>query len=156
MFGWKEGLDFRRHYFSVFVSSVYLGIFSCSVTLVLVIATYWNGEDFLDNAKRFCAVAMLFSIVQAFICLMILRGSTKWVWGMLIMHLCCFIVTIPAFQYSPHPVLYCFSLGAPIVGWYCLSSANYRRMLVWLNKQKQKRSVGNFANLDRRQEGRIK
>jgi hypothetical protein len=136
MFGWKEGLEFRRKYFGVFMCSFYLGVASCAFSLILGIVTFWADLAFLDQAKFFCALSILFGVLQTMFCFMIARGRTGWVKGMVGLFVFFFVVSLAAITYSPPIALHCLALICPVGGLYCLNSGKYRRMVLWLECNK--------------------
>ncbi len=139
MFGWKDGLEFRRKHFGVFMCSFYLGVASCAFSLFLVMVTYWADLAFLDQAKFFCALSILFGTFQTLFCFMIARGRAGWVTGMVGIFVFFFVVSLAAISYSPPIALSCLALICPLSGLYCLNSGKYRRMVLWLEGNKMRR-----------------
>jgi hypothetical protein len=142
MFNWKDGLEFRRRFFNVFMGSVYLGIISCAFTLSLVMSTYLNELEFVEQARQFCTFALIFSVLQSVFCLMVSRGYASWVWGTAGLFVLFFVIVLPAIFYSPNTVLYMLALICPLVGLYHLRSVKYQQMVRWLSDNKARRENG--------------
>ncbi|MFK3798141.1 hypothetical protein [Pseudomonas sp. NPDC088444] len=139
MFNWKDGLEFRTEYFGTFMGSIYIGMASCFFTLLLAISSYLNDTAFVDQAKWFCVLSLLFAVYQTFVCFMISQGRAKWVRALVGMCMLFFVVDLFSILYAPSFVLYILALACSLLALGFLKSTRYERMLVWLEEKKEMR-----------------
>lgn len=130
MFMLESAIQFREKHFPVFITSIFLGVFSNASTLALALGTYFKSMDLDTALKVTFAALMAVSIFQSFCCLNILRGRSSWAGGMaasFYFHLLFSAVAI--FFYDLHLGLYTSALVISLAGLYCLNSLRYRSML---------------------------
>lgn len=129
MYFWGNCLEFRMKHFRVFMVSIFLGIFSCAVTLMLALDSYFDHTDLDFKIKFYIVSTLVFSLFQVASGVMILHGHSRWVAGIVLLYTLCLLTSLPAIFFQESLVFYSVALCLPLMGLYCLNSARFRLMV---------------------------
>lgn len=121
--------EFRTKHMPIFVLSIFLGILSYSVVLMLVLDSYFYHEDLSWQIKFYIISGGVVSVFQIVSGVMILHGYPRWVLGMVILYFLCLVVSLPAIFFQESFAFYSLAVCLPLVGLYCLNTPRFRLML---------------------------
>jgi hypothetical protein len=129
MCDFEKRWEFRTTHMPVFLLSIFLGILSYSVALILVLDSYFYHESLDWKIKFYIINAVVLSTLQVASGFRILHGHPRWVAGMIVLYALCLIASLPAMFFQKSFAFYSVGLCLPLAGLYCLNSARFRAML---------------------------
>lgn len=129
MCGFEKRLEFRTTHMPTFMLSVFLGILSYSVALLLVVDSYFENADLSWKIKFYFITGLSLSTLQVVSGSMILHGRPRWVVGMIVIYVLCLMASLLAMFFQGSFAFYSLALCIPLLGLYCLNSVSFRSML---------------------------
>lgn len=130
MFMPESAIEFRRRHFSVFVVSMFLGVFSSVSALTLALEVYFKSSDIELTLRFSFAFLSVVTLLQTLCGFNILRGLPHWVNGIASLFYFYLLLSVFALAYNPHPGLCFFALSTSLIGLFCVNSKRYRAMLL--------------------------
>jgi hypothetical protein len=137
----ESAIEFRKRHFSIFASSIFLGIFSSVSASALAITSYFVTADTDLGLKIAFAGLMVTTLIQTISGFNILCGRPRYVFGIALLFYFHLLVSVFAIAYDPPPGLYFLALTTSLAGLFCVNSKRYRAMLRAAEKIRLEKSV---------------
>jgi hypothetical protein len=125
----ESAKEFRRKHFSVFVMSMFLGVFSSVSALALATGVYFKSLDIDLALKISFAFLLVVTVFQTICGFNILRGRPRWVNGIASLLYFYLLFSVFTIVYDQNPGLCFFALATSLIGLCCVNSKRYRAML---------------------------